>query len=221
MKRFLLLALLPMLLVGCEPGEPGVYLKPSKLDVFTAHNGASYRAPKLFARFDYEHPIGIVKKWETLNVEFRSNQDVFPLASGYDGTFLYYKSPYPEDHIGVVITKEDCENELYKELFATTAQLFHLAEQLVDDEYSNVYIHAEVVDVIITADVPLFGREAGSNLMDKFGIMGFYELVDFATYDVLDAEIKLQTADKISPPLTIYFAFIKSPKAPFKSCPDA
>jgi len=187
-----------MLLVGCEPGEPGGdYLKPSKWSVFTAHNGASYRAPKLFAIFDYEHPIGIVKKWETLNVDFLSNQDVFPLALGYDGsTFMYHKSPYPEDHIGVVITKEDCENELYKE-FATTAQLFHLAEQLVDDEYSNVYIHAEVVDVIITADVPLFGREAGSNLMDKFGIMGFYELVDFATYDVLDAEIKLQTADKI------------------------
>lgn len=186
MKRFLFLALLPMLLVGCEPGEPGVYLKPSKLDVYTAHNGDSYRAPNMSAGFIYEHPVGIVKKWETLNVDFLSNQDVFPLASGYDGTFLYYKSPYPEDHIGVVITKEDCENELYKE-FATTAQLFHLAEQLVDDEYSNVYIHAEVVDVIITADVPLFGREAGSNLMDKFGIMGFYELVDFATYDVLDA----------------------------------
>ncbi|MBQ8335795.1 MAG: hypothetical protein IJY45_06460 [Tidjanibacter sp.] len=196
MKRFLFLALLPMLLVGCEPGEPGVYLKPSKLDVYTAHNGDSYRAPKLFAIFDYEHPIGIVKKWETLNVDFLSNQDVFPLASGYDGTFLYYKSPYPEDHIPTVITKDDNKIELYKE-FATTDQLFHLGSQLTDDEHSNVYIHAEVVDMTITADVPLFGREAGSNLVDKFGIMGFYELVDFATYDVLDAEIKLQAADKI------------------------
>lgn len=200
MKRFLLLALLPMLLVGCEPGEPtnneGVYLKPSKLDVYTAHNGDSYRAPNMSAGVIYERPVGIVKEWETLNVEFWSNQDVFPLASGYYSTFLYYKSPYPEDHIPTVITKDDNKIELYKE-FATTDQLFHLAEQLTYDETTNVYIHAEVVDVIITADVPLFGREAGSNLMDKFGIMGFCELVDFATYDVLDAEIKLQAADKI------------------------
>ena len=186
-----------MLLVGCEPDEPtgDDYLKPCKWSVFTAHNGASYRAPKLLA-FDYEHPIGI-KKWETLDVAFSSNQEVFPLARGNDGsTFMYHKSPYPEDHVGIQVTKDDYDYELYKE-FATTAQLFHLAEQLTDDENTNVYIHAEVVDVIITADVPLFGREAGSNLMDKFGIMGFYELVDFATYDVLDAEIKLQAADKI------------------------
>lgn len=199
MKRFLLLALLPMLLVGCETGEPtnneGVYLKPSKLDVYTAHNGDSYRAPNMAAGVIYERPVGIVKEWETLNVEFWSNQDVFPLASGYYSTFLYDESPHP-DTPKIVITKEDYEYELYKE-FATTAQLFHLAEQLTYDESTNVYIHAEVVDVIITADVPLFGREAGSNLIDKFGIMGFHELVDFATYDVLDAEIKLQTADKI------------------------
>lgn len=148
------------------------------------------------AGFIYEHPVGIVKKWETLNVEFWSNQDVFPLASGYDGTFLYYKSPYPEDHIPTVITKDDNKIELYKE-FATTDQLFHLESQLTDDEHSNVYIHAEVVDMTITADVSLFGREAGSNLVDKFGIMCIHELVDFATYDVLDTALKVQTVEKI------------------------
>ena len=192
MKRFLFLALLPMLLVGCEPGEPtnneGVYLKPSKLDVYTAHNGDSYRAPNMSAGFIYEHPVGIVKKWEKLSLEFWSNQDVFPLASGYDGTFLYYKSPYPEDHIPTVITKDDNKIELYKE-FATTDQLFHLESQLTDDEETNRYTHAEVVDMTITADVPLYGREAGTNLVDNFGIKYIYELVDFATYDVLDIDI--------------------------------
>lgn len=198
MKRFLpILFALPLLLAACETPSEDTYLKPCKWNVFTAHNGASYRAPKLFARFDYVHPVGIEKKWETLNVEFWSNQEVFPLALGYDGsTFMYHKSPYPEDHIGIVITKEDDKYELYKE-FATTAQLFHLGEQLTYDENANVYIHAEVVDMTITADVPLFGREAGSNLVDKFGIMCIHELVDFATYDVLDTALKVQTVEKI------------------------
>ena len=204
MKRFLFLALLPMLLVGCEPNNPNnnddienPYFcpKPSLWSVYTAHNGSSYRAPQLSARFRYEHPVGVEKKWEKLCFYFLCDQGVFPNAWGLKDVFVYDESPYP-DTPKIVITKEDYEYELYKE-FATTAQLFHLAEQLTDDENTNVYIHAEVVDVIITADVPLFGREAGSNLVDKFGIMGFYELVDFATYDVLDAEIKLQTADKI------------------------
>ena len=204
MKYLLFWTLLPMLLVGCESGEepigdpqyPGHYPVPPVWRVHTALSGDSYRAPQLSVGFRYERPVGVEKKWEKLSLEFWSSQEVLPVASGWDDVLLYTESPYPKDHPTTVITKDNDDFELHKE-FATTAQLFYLSSQLTDNEETNRYTHAEVVDVIITADVPLFGREAGSNLMDKFGIMGFYELVDFATYDVLDAEIKLQTADKI------------------------
>ena len=197
MKRFLLLALLPMLLVGCEPNNPNnnddienpdFCPKPSLWSVHTALSGDSYRAPQLSAGFRYERPVGVEKKWEKLSLEFWSSQEVLPVASGWDDVLLYTESPYPKDHPTTVITKDNDDFELHKE-FATTAQLFYLGSQLTDDEETNRYTHAEVVDMTITADVPLYGREAGTNLVDNFGIKYIYELVDFATYDVLDIDI--------------------------------
>ena len=206
MKYLLFWTLLPMLLVGCEPSEPiedpacGKHPHlPALWHLSTAYNGDSYRAPSMSAGVIYEHPIGTEETWEKLSLEFWSSQEVFPIASGYDGTFLYYKSPYPEDHIPIVITNDDNAHELDKR-FATSAQLLHLGSQLLqlpNDREPGRYTHAEVVDMTITADVPLFGREAGSNLMDKFGIKCIYELVDFATYDVLDTAPKVQTVESI------------------------
>lgn len=206
MKRFLLLALLPMLLVGCEPSEPIEEPEcwkhphlPALWHMSTAYNGDSDRAPSMSAGFIYEHPIGTEETWEKLVLEFWSSQEVFPIATGYEGVILYHKSPYPEDHIPIEITNDDNAHVLNKR-FATFAQLLHLSSQLLqlpNDREPGRYTHAEVVDMIITADVPLYGREAGSNLMDKFGIKCIYELVDFATYDVLDTAPKVQTVESI------------------------
>lgn len=190
MKRLLFLALLPMLLAGCEPNQDPneeplpPHFAPSIYWVMLSEAGL------VNSTFEYVGGKSADGVLEGISV-------VIDIERKYDYPFVLFNgkgalSILERTTTGRLTSYNLDEYPSYEdiELFPTKQQLYNLKSQSVTQHSPELYIFSALKNFTITADKSLWGVEAGSNLIDVFEFCNGMPRIDCQTFEIFKENIK-------------------------------
>ena len=185
MKRLLFLALLPMLLAGCEPNQdPNEEPLPPHF-VSSINWVMLSEAGLVNSAFEDVYGKSADGALESIVavIDIKRKSDYpFVLFNG-KGALAIVERTTTGKHASYNNLDEYPKYEDI-ELFPTKQQLYNLKSQSVTQRSPEFYIFSALKNFTITADKCLWGLEAGSNLIDMFEFRNWMPRIDYQTFEV-------------------------------------